>query len=199
MMKELFSVLLVLGCVLAGLCSEVAFCDEKPGITSAAASDSARITTRLQSWAETQKSLKRHKGKIVVLDVWSTACIPCMREFPGLVKLQKRHKQKVHCISVNIDYYGGGDGPSASLQRRVLKFLTKQQATIENVICSDPDEKVYEQVPFASIPAVYVYDSAGKLRALFDNDGDKFGDEGFTYERDITPLVEELLPAEDTK
>jgi len=198
-MKELFSVLLALGFVLAGLCSEVAWGDEKPGLTSASAAKSAKITARLQSWEETQKSLKRHKGKVVVLDVWSTACIPCMREFPGLVKIQKKHKQKVHCISVNIDFYGDGDGPSASLQHRVSKFLTKQQARIENIICSDPDEKVYEQVPFASIPAVYVYDSAGKLRELFYNDDDNFGEEGFSYERHITPLVEEMIAADEKK
>jgi hypothetical protein len=45
----------------------------------------------------------------------------------------------------------------------------------------------------ASIPAVYVYDRLGKLAKRFDNETGEFGEAGFTYEKHISPLVEQLL------
>ena len=35
--------------------------------------------------------VKQNKGRVVVLDLWSTSCEPCVREFPHLVELQGKH------------------------------------------------------------------------------------------------------------
>ena len=44
----------------------------------------------------------------------------------------------------------------------------------------------------ASIPCVLVYDRDGKLHTRFDDTGD-FGDDGFTYEKNVLPLVKQLI------
>ena len=49
-----------------------------------------------------------------------------------------------------------------------------------------------------SIPAVYVYGRDGKLVKRFDNDEELYGDDGFTYEKHVTPLVEQLLAGQQT-
>ncbi len=70
------------------------------------------------SWDQTQKRREEFRGKVVVLDVWSTYCDPCVREFPNLVALQKRFGDKVRCISFDTDYSGAAANPpsrSASL------------------------------------------------------------------------------------
>jgi len=58
---------------------------------------------------------------------------------------------------------------------------------------SDADVDVYELIKLASIPAVYVYDTQGKMAKRFDNDAGDYGDEGFTYEDHIIPLIEKLM------
>lgn len=152
-----------------------------------------KVTVTVASWEEVQQMVAGHAGKVVVIDLWSTWCVPCMREFPNLVKLQDKFPDEVACISVNLNYDGSADATPESHRDAVLKFLTKKGAGFQNVICSDPDEKMYTQLDLGSIPAIYVYDAQGKVHKRFDNDSGEYGEEGFTYQDHVIPLVEELL------
>ena len=151
------------------------------------------VTAQVMKWDEAQKLPARYKGRVVVVDVWSTDCVPCRREFPNLVALQKEHGENIACISINVDFIGLENEPTAELREDVLRFLREQNAVTENVICSDPVDSVYERVDFVSIPAVYVYDKSGTLKTLFKNDAGNYGKDGFTYGEHITPLIRELL------
>ena len=65
--------------------------DEKPAAKAGAKADEKpKVTVKIASWDETLKMVAGHKGKIVVLDAWSTSCTPCVKEFPNLVKLHER-------------------------------------------------------------------------------------------------------------
>jgi thiol-disulfide isomerase/thioredoxin len=138
-------------------------------------------------WAAVQKLVAAHQGQVVVVDVWSTSCQPCMAEFPQLVKLHRELGPSVACISVSADYDGIPSKPPESYRGRVLEFLTQQRATFENVLCSD---YVYDVLGIGSIPAVYVYDRSGQQVKVFADPAD--GQE-FTYEKDIRPFVQSLL------
>jgi thiol-disulfide isomerase/thioredoxin len=158
-----------------------------------ATSSASTIELKAMNWEETQKLIESHRGKIVVMDVWSTACIPCMREFPGLVALDKQHrKDGVACISLSLDYDGIKDKPPESYRERVMMFLTKQQATFDNVLSTVASEELLDKLELASMPAVYVYGRDGKLVKRFDNESITQESEEFTY-KDVTKLVEELL------
>ena len=50
----------------------------------------AKVTLQIVDWDETLMLVAAHKGKVVVLDAWSTSCQPCMKEFPNLVKLHRK-------------------------------------------------------------------------------------------------------------
>jgi thiol-disulfide isomerase/thioredoxin len=149
------------------------------------------IRTIIANWDETQKLVSKHQGKIVVLDIWSTWCAPCKREFPHLVALQEKYPDQVVCMSLNVDYAGfEGDSPE-SHREDVEKFLTEVNARFQNIICSESDEAVFTRLKLDSIPAVYVYDKEGKVHTRFDNTT-RVGEE-FTYAGDINPLIEKLL------
>jgi hypothetical protein len=109
------------------------------------------------------------------------------------VQLHRDFAGQVACISLNIDYNGDPDEPPESFRDQVLEFVTEHGATFQNVICSDPDEKLYEMLDLGAIPAVLVYDRAGTLRKRFDNDEGEYGTDGFTYEQHVVPFVEQLL------
>jgi thiol-disulfide isomerase/thioredoxin len=180
MLRSLFATLLIV----------LASCQQQP---AAKTTQQPAVQIRLASWDETQALVAGHKGKVVVLDVWSTWCSPCIKEFPGLVELHKKHPGQVVCMSLNCNYTGAPAEPPGHDRDQVTAFLAQQGATFENVICTDTDEKLFQALDAAAIPVVRVYDRAGNLHKQFDNDEEEFGKDGFTYEQHIAPLVEKLL------
>ena len=162
-------------------------------VTPPDADESAKpVQLKIQSWDEVQTWVGSQKGKVVVVDVWSTFCEPCIEEFPQFVELHNRLRDQVACASVDIDYYGAGDTPE-EIQPRVLEFLTKHTATSVNFISSTADEEVLDSIGVSAIPAVLVYDQTGKLKKTFTNDNDEYGPNGFRYAKDVNPFVEDLL------
>ena len=133
-----------------------------------------------------------------MLDVWSTYCDPCIREFPNLVKLQARFANQVACISFNTDYAGAKDEPPETFRKRVQDFLTSQKAHLLNVLSSDPNDDFYIKIRLGGPPAVFVYDRQGKLVKRFDNSQVPKTPE-FNYKNDVVPLVERLLAQPDTR
>lgn len=156
---------------------------------------SDEIPLKILSWEEIQQLIASKKGKVVVVDVWSTWCEPCKREFPNLVELQKKYGDRIACISISVDYIGLPNQPPESYREAVLDFLKKVDARLENVLSKATDEQVFRHLEISSIPAVLVYNQDGALVKKFVNDSGEFGDEGFTYKDHIIPLVEKLLSA----
>src|SRR5687768_17161235 len=62
----------------------------------------SNIDLQLLDWEGLQGLLAGHRGKVVVLDCWSTSCVPCIEEFPNLVSLQNRHsREDLACVSLS--------------------------------------------------------------------------------------------------
>ncbi len=40
------------------------------------------VTVTVASWEEVQQMVAGHAGKVVVIDLWSTWCVPCVRRVP---------------------------------------------------------------------------------------------------------------------
>ena len=148
-------------------------------------------------WKQLQELVASHKGKVVVVDLWSTSCEPCLREFPHLVALQKQHPADVVCISYDCDFIGAKNKPAAYYRERVLKFLESAEAkSIINAMSTVAADELFVQIDVDSIPAVYVYDQSGKLAKRFDNRTPASPtEEGISYETQIGPLVSELVKA----
>jgi len=163
---------------------------DKPGKAAAARE---KVSVKIADWDQALKAVEAHKGKVVVLDAWSTSCPPCMKEFPNLVKMHQKYGGKeVVCMSIACDYAGIKNKPPEFYRERVEKFLDKQGATFENLLASVPSEELFDKMGISSIPAVYVFGRDGKLVKRFDNEQAKTEEENFTY-ADVTKLVEELV------
>lgn len=146
------------------------------------------------TWKDVEALIAKNAGKVVVVDLWSTACLPCMTEFPNLVALQKAHPDKVVCISFNLDYAGIKSKGPEYYRPKVEGFLQKQMASFANILSTDAADKVFEELELTSIPAVYVFGKDGKLAKRFDDSLLEEGkEEAFTYKNDINPFVEKLL------
>jgi thiol-disulfide isomerase/thioredoxin len=144
------------------------------------------VTLQTMNYADVEKLIESYRGQVVVMDAWSTSCDPCIKEFPNLVALSKKHPGKVACISLSLDYEGLGKPDE--LHPKVLEFLHDQGATFKNVLAGEDSDAMLKHLGIASIPAVFVYDRQGKKVATFDKPG-------FTY-RDVEQRARELLDAQ---
>ena len=145
----------------------------------------------LADW-QTIESTAKSTGKVTVVDLWSLACEPCLKEFPGLVRLDQTLGSEVACIGVSLDFDGRKSKPAETYQTRVDAFLRSTGAAFANFICRTPSDEVYERLKLLSLPAVLVFDQDGKLIREFVDGGET---KGFGYESDIIPYVESLLDA----
>lgn len=153
---------------------------------------SAEVAVRLVDHAEIEAERLRHPGKVVVLDCWSTSCPPCVKEFPGLVALQKRFQDRVVCISLSFDYEGIGS--PEDVVPRVEGFLREVNATaIVNLVSREDADSLYGKLHLVSVPAVFVWKQDGSLARLFDDDfAAKTLGRPFTY-ADVADLVQDCL------
>lgn len=153
------------------------------------------VKLEVASLEELSSTIASHKGKVVVVDYWSNWCDPCIREFPGLIKLQRQYPKDVVCISFNLNFDGIKGEPTDEQKDEALAFLKKKDAKILNFLSNLMDEKVYEQTGIVSVPAVIVYGKDGEIAKKFLDDAKVYGSKGFTYEKHIEPYVKSLVSA----
>ena len=133
-----------------------------------------------------------HRGKVVVLDCWSLSCPPCVREFPGLVRLAAAHPDRVACLSLSFDFEGLGTVAEAAAP--VRDFLRSVGAErVENLLSGEEADVMYGKLELASVPAVFVWRPDGSLaRRLDDEDARRRLGRAFTYE-DVAVEVRDCL------
>lgn len=166
--------------------------EPKEQATTSTESADTKVTTIQVDFAGFEEQVKKLAGKLVVVDVWSTGCPPCMKEYPNLVALSTRWPDQVACVSYNVDYIGQKSKPVESYLPKVGGFLEKQKSTsVINLISSEADSDVFEKLEIASIPVVILYDKQGNLLKKFTEANS--GEDGLSYESDIIPLIEAAL------
>jgi thiol-disulfide isomerase/thioredoxin len=148
------------------------------------------VPLALLDHAQIKKLVTSHAGKVVVVDVWSTSCIPCMKGFPNLVALHKKYgPDKVACVSVSIDYVGGGDDTPEKYRDKVQRFLNHQKAAFDNVLATEESDTMMAKFDIDSPPAILVYGRKGKLRQTFV----ELDEEGNEYDTPIYDRVGRLV------
>jgi len=151
------------------------------------------VTVQVRDWQGVQELIRRHRGRVVVLDIWTTTCETCIEEFPRFAQLQETYgTDRLACISINCDYDGIAGKPPAYYRDDVLRFLKKSRATFQNVMLKIPFIDFLDQIELASTPAVLVYGRDGKLVRRFDNDSSTSESDDFTMQQ-IHTLIDRLI------
>ncbi|HVX15213.1 MAG TPA: redoxin domain-containing protein [Pirellulales bacterium] len=135
------------------------------------------VTADIRDFEGIQELIASKRGKVVVMDCWSTWCEPCMKEFPGLVKLHEEYGAgDVACISLNFNFEGGKNETPDEHKDGVLEFLRGQKATFDNVIARVPSDELYKLLGFetGSLPAILVYGRDGEIDHRFEGPKAKY-------------------------
>jgi peroxiredoxin len=98
------------------------------------------------------------RGKVVLVDFWSTTCVPCVREIPDLKRLyEKFHTNGLEVIGVSLD----------SNKAALTRFIEKEKISWPQ--CYDLDRATNQlatQYGITAIPVMWLVDKHGVLRQL---------------------------------
>ena len=94
-------------------------------------------------------TLTGYQGKWVLVNLWATWCVPCLREMPELEALSKAHDEVV-VLGLAVD----GQSP-----RRLAQFAEKLRVSYPMVA---GDDKLAAQFGARGYPTSILFDPAGK-------------------------------------
>ena len=103
--------------------------------------------------------LSKLRGKTVVLNLWATWCVPCVKELPSLLELQKK-MPSLAVVGVSTDQ-------DDTVYRQ---FLARHHVDLLTV--RDSDQKVNALYGTVQIPETYIIDRDGIIRRKFIGDQD---------------------------
>ncbi len=100
-------------------------------------------------------SLAEHRGKVVLVDFWSTTCDPCLREMPELVKLYREKKARgFEVLAIATDGPDTLSGVTATAREKNMVFP----------VLLDQDTEVLDRYnPKGELPFTVVVDRHGRI------------------------------------
>lgn len=152
---------LLLVAALASGCQKPAAAKE-PG--AAAASGGGVTAAEVVSLGDLKKALKGHRGRIVVLHLWASWCMPCLEELPHLARFAREMRARgVDVVSFSLDTVASGTAEKVAkvIGERAEGLLDRRIVRVD-----DPDAFINAIDPKweGTIPALFVFDRGGALK-----------------------------------
>lgn len=121
------------------------------------------IFRNVLNYAKKSVRLSEFKGKIVILDMWSTTCASCISAFPKVEKLQKEFKDEIQILLVNphTDKYD-----SEARIKSVLRSLQTRTGYYPSLPMPIHDSILNYYFPHKTVPHYVWIDGDGKLLAI---------------------------------
>lgn len=96
-------------------------------------------------------------GKIIVLNIWATWCVPCAIEFPDLIALTAAYPNDVIFLALSVD-------ENADNIRRFLERF-KDTPQPNRIIARDPDKSIARDIfGTTQYPETYIIDRTSIIR-----------------------------------
>lgn len=127
----------------------------------------------------TQKQLADFKGKLVLVNLWATWCVPCVEEMPALERLQAQLGDKLAILAISEDRQG---------EAVVAPFL-EQHAIKHLAIFLDPKTAATNEFGAQGLPSSY----------LIARDGTIVGKEEGAAAWDSAEMLAKLQPYIDAR
>jgi len=138
----------------------------------------------LQTISGERIETKDLKGKVIVINLWFTACHPCIAELPALNKLVKEYKDK------NVVFLGLSTDTKELLDS---DFFPKYK--FDFTIIPNAMKIVDEKIGHTGFPTTYIIDTKGRVIDAWIGGSTGKDAETAAYLR-AKPIIDELLKAE---
>ncbi len=102
--------------------------------------------------------------KAVLINVWATWCAPCIEEFPEIVNIQRKYKDRLQVIFISADFPESRD--------RALQFLKEQEVDWTTYFKTGNDQKFIETLSdewTGALPFSKIISKEGKVVASWEN------------------------------
>ena len=109
-------------------------------------------------WLNTDKplSIRGLKGKIVLLDFWTYACINCMQILPDLKKLERKYPNELVIVGVHSAKFDN-EGETQNIRNAILRYK------IEHPVLNDKTMRVWEEYAVKGWPTLTLIDPNGRI------------------------------------
>lgn len=104
--------------------------------------ESAFQSLKLTTTKSTSVELKNLKEPVILLNFWASWCLPCLKEFPSLVKFQQKFAGKVKVIGIN----GDDETPEELVKKTEFKYKLNFESTV------DADAKIANKFLISTYP-----------------------------------------------
>ncbi len=112
-----------------------------------------------------EQKIKERSGKLLFVNVWATWCVPCVEEFPDLVKIYNDYRDKdIEFLSFSVDFGNKADslvGAFLKLQNAHFPVYIVKEESSENFI------NLLSSEWSGAVPATFIYDRKGSLVKYF--------------------------------
>lgn len=122
----------------------------------------AAAPARLINAAQLRDQLNAQRGKVVVLNLWATWCMPCLKEIPVLLQVtQQLASRGVVLIGVSMDE---PQALAAQVEPFRLKFFPEFTTWLREEPDMDSIASVVDSAWNEILPTTYIIGRNGKLR-----------------------------------
>jgi thiol-disulfide isomerase/thioredoxin len=115
--------------------------------------------------------LADYRGKIVVINFWTTWCTACVAEIPELVQLENEHKGDLVVLGVSLDSLPDDDGDQAptnsldEIKKKVARLV--ESKNINYPVFLDVHDDAGGQYNGGELPTTVIVDADGNIRRRF--------------------------------
>jgi thiol-disulfide isomerase/thioredoxin len=114
---------------------------------------------------ELNEIIKNREGRVLLINIWATWCVPCIEEFPDLIKITDKYGEQIELIGISIDY-------PDEVESKIIPFLNKLKPNFINYVNAEKDaERFINNLNpdwSGAIPATFFYDLEGKQFLFYE-------------------------------
>jgi cytochrome c biogenesis protein CcmG, thiol:disulfide interchange protein DsbE len=106
--------------------------------------------------------LSSFRGDVVLLNIWATWCLPCVREMPALQRLYEQlAPQGLKVVAVSVDAPPGITNPGGAFTQDIRAFA--DNFGISFTVLHDPSGGIQSRYQVNGLPTTFIIDRDGRI------------------------------------